>query len=120
MANEISATVSLSASKNGAAIASGQLSAVDDMAGDQMITNVQIVGTAAEALNLGDVSTIGYTVLKNMDSTNYVEISLISDGTTPFAKLLAGDIALIPMSTATVYAKANTAPINLLVCSVER
>jgi hypothetical protein len=121
MANEIAASVSLSVSKNGAAIASGQLSIVDDMAGDQMITNVQAVGTSAEAVNLGDVSTVGYVLFKNMDATNYVELALASDVLSQiFAKLLPGDIALIPLATATIYAMANTAGVNLLVCGVER
>ena len=119
MANEINVSCSLSSSKNGAAISSGQFTKTADMTGDQMITNVQIVGTAAEALNLGDVSTIGYTLFKNMDATNYVDISLINDGSTPFCTLKPGDVSLIKLSTATVYAKANTAPVNLLVYSTE-
>lgn len=119
MANEISVSCSLSASKNGAAIASGQLTDTNDMSGDQMITNVQAIGTAAEAVVLGDVSTISYTVFKNMDATNYVDLSLNADASAPFAKLRAGEIALVPLATATIYAKANTAGINLLVHSVE-
>lgn len=120
MANEISVTCSLSASKNGAAISSGQLSDTADMAGDQMLTNVQVVGTTEEAINLGDVSTIGYVAFKNMDPTNYVELALDSLVTAQvFAKLLPGDITILKAKTATMYAKANTAPVNLLVHAVE-
>ena len=121
MANEISAYVSLAASKNGANISSGQLSATDDMAGDQMTYNVQAVGITAEAVALGDVSTIGYALFKNMDPTNFVELALDSAVSTQiFAKLLPGDIALVPLKTATIYAKADTAGVNLLVAAVER
>jgi hypothetical protein len=123
MANEISATATLSASKGGAAIAassslSGSLHV--DMAGAQMISNVQVVGTSAEAIVLGDVSTIGYVYLKNMDAANFVEIALDSGvSTLVFAKLKAGGIALFPAKTATMYAKADTAEVNLFVAAVE-
>lgn len=119
MASEISAAVSLNASKGGATVtASGTKTA--DMAGDQMITNVQAVGTSAEALVVGDVSTIGYVLIKNLDATNYVEIGLDSGVSTQvFGKLLAGDIMLLKASTATMYVKANTASCNIAVTVVE-
>lgn len=119
MASEIQVSATLNASKNGASIA-GSGSKVIDMSGDQMLSNVQIVGTSAEAILVGDVSTIGYVYLKNMDSTNFVEIALDSGvSTQKFAKLLAGQIALFPASTATLYAKADTASVNLYVAICE-
>lgn len=119
MANEINVSVSLTASKGGAAIQSTG-SRTADMAGVEMITNVQAVGTAAEAIVVGDIGTPGYCLLKNLDATNYVEIALDSGVTTQvFAKLMPGDVALFPAKTATMYAKANTAPIALLVSLVE-
>jgi hypothetical protein len=119
MANEIGVSASIAASKGGATIsASGTDTA--DMSGDQMIANVQSVGTSAEALQLGDVSTIGYLFLKNMDATNYVEVALDSAVSTQiFAKLLAGDVTLVKAATATLYAKANTAAVNLYVAATE-
>lgn len=90
------------------------------MAGDQMISNVQIVGTSAEAIVLGDVSTIGYIMLKNMDATNFVEIALDSGvSTQKFSKIPAGGFAIFPASTATMYAKADTANVNLFVAAIE-
>ena len=119
MANEINVACSLSGSKGGATVtASGTKTA--DMAGDQMITNVQIVGTSAEALVLGDVSTIGYVMLKNLDATNFIEVALDSGvSTQKFAKLLAGDIMLFKASTATMYVKADSGACNLQVTAVE-
>ena len=115
MANEISVSASLSVSKGGASIsATGTVSFT--MSGDQMLSNVQIIGTAAEAITVGDVATIGYVFLKNMDATNFVEVALDSGvSTQKIAKILAGGIALFPASTATLYAKADTANVNLLV-----
>lgn len=119
MAREITATASLSASKGGASV-NNSASHVADMAGDQMIGTVQIVGTSAEALNVGDVSTIGYVFLKNMDATNFVEVALDSSvSTQKFAKILAGGVALFPALTATMYVKADTASVNLYVEAVE-
>jgi len=118
MANEIQVGVTFAANKNGVAVNTAN-SKTADMAGDQMITNVQIIGTSAEAIVLGDVSTVGYVKFVNMDATNYIDISLIADGTTPFAKLLAGDVTIIKVATATMYAKSNTANCNLLVQACE-
>ena len=56
----------------------------------------------------------------NLNDTNFIEISLESDGTTPFAKLLPGDFAIFPASTPTMYAKADTGSCNMQVCGVER
>jgi hypothetical protein len=123
MANEISASAQLSATKNGVTLNNSvglTVQASKDMAGDQMTQNVQIVGTSAEALDVGDVSTIGYVLLKNLDTTNFVQIALDSGVSTQiFAKLRAGDVALFPAATATIYAKADTANCNLLVMALE-
>lgn len=119
MSNEISASVVLTTAKNNVSVAgSGTKNA--DMAGDQMMSNVQIIGTSAEAIVLNDVSTVGYVLFKNMDATNYIEIALDSGVSTQiFAKLLPGDVMLIKASTATMYAKANTAACNLWVVATE-
>lgn len=119
MANEITASASLSVAKGGATI-SGSGSKTADMAGDQMLSNVQIVTTSAAALVVGSVVTVGYIWLKNMDATNYIEVALDSAVSTQiFAKLLAGDVTLIKAATATIYVKANTASCNLAVAVSE-
>ena len=119
MANEISASVSLTATKNGVSVGNSA-SRVATMAGDQMLSNVQIVGAVAEALVLGDVATVGYVLIKNLDATNYVEIALDAPCTAQvFCKVLAGDFALFPAKTATMYALANLAPCNVLVQAIE-
>lgn len=120
MANEINASVSLGATKGGATVtAQGVKSA--DMAGDQMITNVQIVGTSSETLQLGDIATLGYLMIKNLDGTNYVEVaSDTAFGASDIvSKLSAGDICLLKSPTSTLYVKANTASCNIAVTAVE-
>ena len=123
MANEIAASCALSATKNSASVsATATISGTSSttMSGDQMIANVQIIGTAAEAITVGDVSTIGYVMFKNMDSTNFVQLALDSGVSTQiFAKLLPGDFTIIKAATATMYAKADTANVNLFVMAIE-
>jgi hypothetical protein len=83
------------------------------MAGDQHLSNVQVVGTSWEAIQIGDVSTIGYVYARNQDATNFVQLALANDGSGIFAKLIAGDVAIFPAQTATMYAKADTANCNV-------
>ena len=120
MANEISLSINVIASKNGASV-TGSSSQTSTMAGDQMISNVQIVGTSSEQLLLGDVTTAGYVYLKNLDSTNFVSVSVITPAVagTSFTKLLAGDMTIIKAVNANLYAIADTAPVNLQVIAIE-
>ena len=89
--------------------------------GAQKIANVQIVGTTTEALVLGDVTTIGYLALTNLDATNFVQIGLATpvDASNAFCKLLPGESALIPTRQTTIYALADTASVNLDVLAIE-
>jgi hypothetical protein len=118
MANEINLQVNLSANKNGALI-SQNLQKQADMAGDEMVQVVQIIGTSAEALSVIDVTTIGYVLVKNLDTTNYVELSTDNANANKFAKLLPGDLTLIKAASATIYATANTASCKMLVIAIE-
>lgn len=82
-------------------------------AAEAAIKNLQTIGTSAEALVVGDIGTGRWLAGKNTDATNYVELSLASDGSTPFAKIRPGQPFLIPIATKVIYAKANTAPVVL-------
>ncbi len=121
MADEIQLSLSISCSKNGASInASGNMSIT--MAGDQFISNIQIVGTSNEALQVGDVSTTGYVYVKNLDSTNYVEVFLDNANTYLVAKLFPGEFTLYkPGGTgaANLFARANTGACNCQVIALE-
>jgi hypothetical protein len=119
MANEITIAATLSATKNGATVTS-TASALVTMTGDEMLTNVQNVGTSAEAVTVTDLDTAGYAFFKNMDATNFLELALDSSVSTQvFAKLFPGQFALLPLKTTTIYAKADTAGVNLLVTACE-
>ena len=130
MANEVSANLSLTVAKNGASIIAAP-SGLGTMSGDQMLANIQIVTTTAEALVLGDVSTIGGVFIRNLDPTNFCYISLNSnpDASNSFAKLTAntaatgsvspGSWCYVPTGQTTIYAESDTANVNLQILAWE-
>jgi hypothetical protein len=77
----------------------------------------QNIGFASEeALDIGTVAANGGSVyLYNRDATNYVEIGLVISATfQPFITLAPGEFAVTPgISNRALYAKANTAAIDL-------
>ena len=116
MANEITSAVSVTGTKSGSTTGLGK-TIQRDLSGSQLWANTQTIGTSAELIAFpGDLTTEGITeiVFYNEDSTNYVELSLDSF-TNIFAKIPAGRIMslLPPSGSPTIYARANTAAINL-------
>lgn len=121
MANEITASASLSASKNSASI-SFTASKTFDMSNDDMLQTTQIVGAVAEALDLGEITApAAYILVRNLDPTNFMVLSLESDGTSPFSKIRPGHFALFPPpESGTIYAMADTAPTRIATCACEQ
>lgn len=118
MSSEIQVNVSLKASNSNLKYASppwGTL--MFDQTSQVAIGGVQVIGTAtnAEFLAIGDVTTAGWCILRNLDSTNYVDVGTRT-GTDFYAtmRLNAGEIALLPLHPTNVpSAKANSAAVNL-------
>ena len=107
MANEITASASLAASKNGGSV-NLATNLVASMAGNICAQNTQLA-TTSSALITNLPATAAYLYLRNLDATNYIEIALDSGNTQKIAKLLPGQFMIYPPSTTTVYCKANTA-----------
>jgi len=86
-----------------------------DQTNNRLHHSVQDIGTGShETLTLGDLTTPGYVVFRNLDSTNFVEIGDDSSGTfVPVIKLKAGEMGVIRLGTASPYAKADTAEVKL-------
>lgn len=119
MSSEISVSASVSASKNGASFTARGDSTLDQ-AGNQTVHNVQNIGTAAELIALGDISGVPSTLyVQNLDTTNFVELALDSGMTNKFAKILPGKFVLLSPAVAAIYAKANTAAVNIQVLATE-
>jgi hypothetical protein len=128
MANEISITASLTASKDGISIASGSLSMSLDMTGTDVATQTQLIGYAADELVdiASDIGAIGYLAVKSFDSDNPVTLSYDTGGSFAgftFAVIPAGGILLIKPSFPTgkthIYGKATTAEVLIMFWAVE-
>ena len=113
MANEISVNITLTVSKNGTTVV-GTCSKSITMAGNAFLGDVQAIGITYEAISFVD-TVPGYVFLKNNDATNFIEVALDNAGSNKIAKLLPGQGMAWPTSSATLYAKADTAPCNMQV-----
>jgi hypothetical protein len=124
MANEITVTASLRCEN-------GYLDIMREVAGAQFAqttlaynAGTQTIGfAAAEAITLTDITTPGWAWFRNCDTTNFVTLGDITTGTlTPFAKLQAGEAAVIPLGCAHDHlgAQADTGAVKLEFIVLER
>lgn len=113
MANEGRLTINASCTKSGSTL-SRNLTDTFNVSAAAQIINRQNIGTADETLDLGDVASLGYIVLENVDATNYIEIGYTSG--TYFARLKAGEICAFRAGSGltAIHAKANTAACDLV------
>lgn len=113
MADEITLNLKVKYDKNGV-VDSRTFSDNVDVTGSAMCGGVQTIGTAAEAIAIGDVGTKGYARFLNIDATNYVEIGSDVTGTFyPLIKLKAGESCVVRLSAVTLHARANTGAVRL-------
>ncbi len=125
MASEIKDSFSVTATKNNVKV-DVAVSQSFDMAGNELMKETQVIGTAAEAITTGEMATPGRLFIQNLDQTNYVEISMASDATNPFARLLPGSggnpggwLYIEGAAAATYYAKAHTASVRIAKLAIE-
>jgi len=97
-----------------------------DRSGTEMVHFIQSVGTSNELINpstsgtaFADIATAGWAYFENLDTTNFVQLAT-QDDATYFAKLLAGEKFVIPLGTGTLYGKADTSAVRLMVTILER
>ncbi len=79
---------------------------------------IQNIGFAAdEAIDVGDVTTVGWCIFRNLDDTNFVEVGIEVAATfEPMIRIEPGETALFRLSQdagATLYAQADTAAVDL-------
>lgn len=95
MAQEITIRASLSVSKGGASSEMIVAPLALNMSGNRFIRHVQNVGFASEeAVQKGELGTLGFGLFKNLDATNFVELRLAT-GVTPGLKIKAGESILV-------------------------
>lgn len=97
----------------------GQLSITQSAVG--AASGVQAIGTSAENIAGGDVSTPGYLFLKNLDSTNFVEVGKdVSASFEKLIKLQPGEEAVFRVAdSTTIQLKADTAACDVMYLLLE-
>ncbi len=122
MANKITITSTLTLSAQHAR-PSMSFTLTFDQIGSNYTMETQTIGFGAgEALDVGgDIGTIGFLLIQNLDITNYVEFALDSGMTNKIAKLLPGEGGMLPLPAgSTVYAKANVGAVQIAFLAIER
>jgi hypothetical protein len=114
MSNEIKITLGLEYNKNGKTIDRHE-TFYDNVSGDNFYNSIQSIGVSEEAVVATDIGTYGWYFVKNLDTTNYVEL-----GTTgSLNKKIPAGKANIFSSANALYAKANTNTLNVEVIAIE-
>lgn len=120
MANELTISASLKVAKGHLREELTKAGLLATMAGSLSLKGVQPIGTAYEAVTIGDVGTAGWAAFINLDTTNYVELGVeVAAAFYPLVKLLPGEVALFRLAAGTFHARANTAGVNLQKCIIE-
>lgn len=120
MANEITYSVKLSASKAGAVIDSGTQSDTVTMSGGDVLAATQNIGTSNEQIDMASITGDCRIIIKNIDETNFVEVFKDSGNTHLLSKLAAGEACLLTqVPSGTVYARADTAACNVMIWACE-
>lgn len=85
MSSEISFAGNLTITPPGSPTCEEDIGFVANMAGNGLVRNKLQVGTSAQALPLGSVSSLGVCLFHNLDPTNYIDIIA---GPSPFGQVL--------------------------------
>lgn len=118
MANEIKAQLSFRASKGGATV-SFQDNFSQDLNGDDMTSQTQLVGLTEELLDTGDVTApYGQVIIKNLDSTNSVLVSSTGFADDLILKIKPLRFILVDTDDVDLYVKASVAPCRILIVAV--
>ncbi len=119
MSQEIQTQVGIIVQKGGA-VAQANYQSVLDMSGTEMVKVTQTIPTSATALVFGSISGAPKKlIIANLDGTNYIEIdSANTFDKFPqkiYPKTASGQVDSIALNpqTGTIYAKANTASVQV-------
>jgi len=105
MANELTVGARISFSKSGGEVKRAESKSVT-VTGDSFTHEIQSIGTTEEDIvYCADIGTPGYVLVKNLDTTNYVEMGITTGVYT--IKLLAEEFALYRHNSTAWKAKAT-------------
>lgn len=109
MANEVTAQISIAISPSGGPVLTLNSTKQIDDSEVQASAGTQSIGTSWEALDLGSLAAVRLLGVVNNDPTNFVQLAYANDDSDIFAKLSPGDPFVGQPTSATIYAKADTA-----------
>jgi len=111
MANEIAYTIALACTKGNSVESQNPGRLTADQATQGVAGDIQIIGTSDEIIAYGDLVAPRWAYLRNLDTTNYVDIGPTSGGAiVPMVRLKAGEACVFPLSASVVLrGQANTA-----------
>lgn len=116
MADEITLTVQLRVSKGNFDPGTVRFSNLQfDQTAIGKAGGVQEIGTSEENLNSGDLTNVGWLLMKNLDDTNYVQWGQDNSSTMQtVGRMEAGEVALLRVEPGIgVRLKANTAAVDI-------
>ena len=120
MANELKIRTGLWLTKGNVKETIAETDKYITVSGDHVVHQTQEIGfAAAEALNVGEITTVGWAYFRNLDSTNFVEIGYDDSGFKDLLKLKAGEWCICRLSQNAPYAKADTAAVDLEYIRIE-
>jgi hypothetical protein len=118
MANELEITGTMKYSKGGVK-SELALSSRVNISGSKVTELVQNIGTGSEAIELGDLSSPGYIIIENLDSTNFVTIQAAVDGTSMIT-IPAGEFAgPVKLASSAPAARADSAAVNIRILAIQ-
>lgn len=120
MANELTVSSSIRFQKGNAPAVRFEQTPTDlNVSGTQCVVHIQSIGTSEEALDIGDLGTLGWAYFHNLDATNFVSIRS-GTGAANFLKLLPGERAgPMRLAASAPYAIADTGACELWYMIVE-
>jgi hypothetical protein len=114
VADEITISASLAMSKGGRTPSFACIADTFDMAGTDYIRGTQTATTSTTALDIGRITQPGLMLLKNLDSSNYIELAgatfTVGNGV---IQVKAGECCLFRWKGTTPFILANTASVEV-------
>lgn len=118
MANELTISGSLSFSKSGVTCSQSYTGKLVTVTGTKYTQIVQSIATTEEAVDIGDIGTVGFMIIENLDATNFVSLRP-GTGTANLIKIPASKAAGPFMLSIAPWAIADTAACSVKLTIVE-
>lgn len=112
MAKEINCSLKLSIASKGGSNAVGSVTSSEDLSGGFEGFQATVGSTTAASLGL-DVPSPKTVYIQNLDDTNFVTVDAVAGLTGWPQKLLPGTGVVLRPPNGTIYAKADSAPVNI-------